>query len=35
MLDSTAHISSFGEGVRGELYVANLDGAVYRLARSS
>jgi hypothetical protein len=35
MLDSTAHISSFGEGVRGELYVANLDGAVYRLVRSS
>jgi hypothetical protein len=35
MLDSSANISSFGEGVSGELYVAYLGGTVYRLARSS
>ncbi len=35
MLDSSANISSFGEGARGELYVADLGGTVYRLARSS
>jgi Glucose / Sorbosone dehydrogenase len=34
MLDSSLNISSFGEGVRGELYVADLSGAVYRFAPS-
>jgi Glucose / Sorbosone dehydrogenase len=32
--DSSLNISSFGEGVRGELYVADLGGTVYRLAPS-
>jgi hypothetical protein len=35
MLDSSALISSFGEGVSGEIYVADLNGTVYRLDRSS
>jgi hypothetical protein len=34
MLDSSALISSFGEGVRGEIYVADLNGTVYHLDRS-
>jgi glucose/arabinose dehydrogenase len=32
--DTTLGITSFGEGVRGELYVATSGGSVYRLARS-
>jgi hypothetical protein len=32
--DSSLNISSFGEGVKGELYVADLGGTVYRLAPS-
>jgi Glucose / Sorbosone dehydrogenase len=35
LLDSSANISSFGEGAHGEIYVADLNGTVYRLARSS
>jgi hypothetical protein len=34
MTDSSLSISSFGEGVAGEVYVADLNGGVYRLARS-
>jgi predicted heme/steroid binding protein len=34
MLDSSALISSFGEGARGEIYVADLNGTVYHLDRS-
>jgi hypothetical protein len=32
--DTSLNISSFGEGVTGEVYVADLNGGVYRLARS-
>jgi Glucose / Sorbosone dehydrogenase len=32
--DTSLNISSFGEGVTGEVYVADLNGDVYRLARS-
>jgi hypothetical protein len=34
MKDTSLNISSFGEGVNGELLVADLSGTVYRLARS-
>jgi glucose/arabinose dehydrogenase len=34
MLDSSLNISSFGEGVTGEMYVADLNGTVYGLAPS-
>jgi hypothetical protein len=34
MMDSSLSISSFGEGVTGEIYVADLNGSVYRLAPS-
>jgi hypothetical protein len=34
MKDTSLNISSFGEGVTGEVYVADLNGDVYRLARS-
>jgi hypothetical protein len=30
-LDSAVHISSFGEDVNGQVYVVDLNGAVYRL----
>jgi hypothetical protein len=32
--DTSLNISSFGEGVNGVLFVADLNGAIYRLARS-
>ena len=32
--DTSLSISSFGEGVTGEVYVADLNGDVYRLVRS-
>jgi hypothetical protein len=35
IVDSSANVSSFGESVRGELYVADLGGVVYRLVPSS
>jgi hypothetical protein len=34
MFDSPHNITSFGEGVGGELYVTHQGGTVYRLARS-
>jgi hypothetical protein len=34
MKDTSLNISSFGEGVYGEVYVADLNGGVYRLAHS-
>jgi hypothetical protein len=34
MLDTSLNISSFGEGVNGQVYVADLNGTVYRLGRS-
>jgi hypothetical protein len=34
MFDTTLTISSFGENSKGELLVADLNGTVYRFARS-